>query len=759
MIVSDAMYAFSVYAIPPFLTAVIVLTAAARLLSKSSSRASAAMVGMTLAVALWQGAVAMMILAVNPQTAAAWARFGYACVPFLAPATYQFVVEILRISDRRKFSTLLGWLGAAQFAILSLTTDLVPGVRSYWWGFYPTYDTAASVPYALFFGGYLAVAMWELTRAYPRSRGIERKRLGLFIVALAVGYCSALDYLAVYGIAVYPFGYVALLAYAGVATYAVAKYGFQPISPALAANEIISTMRDVLFVCDRDGRIEFANASACATLGYTASEILGRQLEDFIVAADHNDPALQRSIRDSDHVFRTRSGEKVELTVSRSPVIRDGETAGSVLIGRDLRDRKRFERDIQSANALLQTTLESTADGILAIGANGEILSWNRRLIDMWRIPRRLLNDAGAADLPAHMADQLIDPAEFLGSMQSDIRHDVETTHLLERKDGRRFEQYSVGRSTDKASLRVWSFRDVTARRRAEEALRGSEARYRLLFEENAAGVCVTTMTGEIIDCNATFGAMVGSHPDDLTRRNLAILFDQPTVWENVLRRLDHEPVIKGAEAELCRNDGTRIWVLKNLAVLGRGPTAVVHLTTVDISDRKRAEEQIEFHAYHDLLTQLPNRRLLMDRLEMSLLAAKRAQRHVAVLFIDLNGFKNVNDTFGHAVGDALLREFATRLRGVVRRTDTVARFGGDEFTIMLPDLGNPDDAVQVAQKVLDEVARSFAVAGPPLEISASVGIAVYPRDGEDLDTLLRNADHAMYRAKELRGNAYQLSV
>ena len=316
-----------------------------------------------------------------------------------------------------------------------------------------------------------------------------------------------------------------------------------------------------------------------------------------------------------------------------------------------------------------------------------------------------------------------------------------------------------MGRSTDKSSLRVWSFRDVTARRRAEEALRVSEARYRLLFEENAAGVCVTTMAGEIIDCNATFGAMVGSRPDDLTHRDLAILFDQPSVWEDILRRLADEPVIKGAEAELRRNDGTRIWVLQNLAVLGRGATAVVHLTAVDISDRKRAEEQIEFHAYHDLLTQLPNRRLLMDRLEISLLAAGRAQRHVAVLFIDLNGFKNVNDTFGHAAGDALLSEVATRLRGVVRRTDTVARFGGDEFTVMLPDLGRPDDAVQVAQKVLEVVARPFTVAEMPLALSASIGIAVYPRDGEDVDTLLRNADHAMYRAKQLRENTYQLSV
>jgi diguanylate cyclase (GGDEF)-like protein/PAS domain S-box-containing protein len=748
-------YVFSAFSIPPFLTVLVTLVAALRLVSRSVSRTRLAMIGMAAFAIGWQGSFAMMYLAADPRTAEAWGRAGLGCVPFLAPAIYQFVVELLRIAERRKVATRVGWLVAAQFGILAVTTDyVVTGVRAFRWGFYPAQHLAASIPSLLFFAGYLGAAIWELTRAYPQARGIEQKRLGLLGVAIGIADLAAVDYLAVFGIAVYPFGWLALLGYMMIATWAIAHYGLQPITPALAANEIIGTIRDVLFVSDRDGRILFANSAACVTLGYSQQEFQGRRLEDFLVPVDQTDP-LRSSTRDTEYVFRTKGGEQLELSVSRSPVFHHSETTGTVFVGRDLRDRKRYEVETRRAVSLLQSTLESTADGILAVGSDGEILSWNRRLVDMWRIPRRMMNSSSAIGLIEHMAAQLIDPADFLGSVPDPEAPDVEVTHLLEFHDGRRFEQYSASRSAD---MRVWSFRDVTARRRAEEALRNSEARYRLLFEQNAAGVCVTTMHGRIIDCNATFADLVGDSPDDLTRRSLRDVFARSEEWETIVQRLAVSPVIRGAETELRRSDGTRLWVLQNLAVLGRGETAVIHLTAVDIGDRKRAEAQIEFQAYHDTLTQLPNRRLLKDRLELSILAAKRARRNVAVLFIDLDGFKEVNDTLGHGVGDVVLCEVADRLRGAVRKTDTVARFGGDEFTVMLPDLIHPEDAAQVAQKILDELARPIPLAVPPIELTASIGIAVCPRDAEDLETLLRNADAAMYRVKEARRSALHLS-
>ncbi|MGZ8850194.1 MAG: EAL domain-containing protein [Thermoanaerobaculia bacterium] len=678
----------------------------------------------------------------------------------MVPAVYQFVASILHTANHRRIISGLAWLVAAQFAILTLTTGyFVSGVRRFWWGFYPTFNVAARVLYPLFFGGLLVAAVVEIVRAYPSSKGTERNRIRLSTIALGIGCLAAIDFLPGYGIAIYPFGWSALLACTAVAIYTVTKHGLVPITPSLPATEIISTMRDLLLVSDRDGRIRFANNAACAFLGYSREDIIGRNLEELLVPTDGSGAApLQGWVRDREYIFRTKMGQPIELTLSHSPVTHRGEVTGAVIIGRDLRERKRYEWEARRAVTLLQSTLDSTADGILVIGQDGRVLTWNQRFADLWGIPAELMEHDEDHGLIGQLVEQLIDPAEFLRSLAALHEHpEVESVHVLEFKDGRRLEQYSIGRYLDDQPLRVWSFRDVTARLAAEEALRDSESRYRLLFEQNAAGVCLATISGRIIDCNATFADMVGYGADELKNRELRDVFERAPAVEEIRRQLDETPTVRGLEIEMRRRDGGRVSALANVSLLGRGERAHVHMTAVDISDRKRAEEQIEFQAYHDALTELPNRRLFVERLELSLLAAKRTRGNVAVLFIDLDRFKTINDTLGHSVADALLLEIAQRLRSCVRQTDTVARYGGDEFTIILPDLHQPEDAAQVAEKILERVIEPVLAGTTSIEISVSIGIAVYPYDGTDIDTLLRNADDAMYRAKQAGRNTYQL--
>jgi diguanylate cyclase (GGDEF)-like protein/PAS domain S-box-containing protein len=178
-----------------------------------------------------------------------------------------------------------------------------------------------------------------------------------------------------------------------------------------------------------------------------------------------------------------------------------------------------------------------------------------------------------------------------------------------------------------------------------------------------------------------------------------------------------------------------------------------------DITERKTAEQQIEYQAYHDALTGLANRRLFQEHLTLALALAGRRRRLVAVLFLDLDHFKLVNDTLGHTLGDALLREVGVRLKRAVREGDTVARVGGDEFTIVLQDLEKKEDAASVAQKVIRAVSEPVIIDGHRLYVTTSVGVTVFPDDGEDAETLLKNADNAVYRAKAQGRNTYQMST
>ena len=189
------------------------------------------------------------------------------------------------------------------------------------------------------------------------------------------------------------------------------------------------------------------------------------------------------------------------------------------------------------------------------------------------------------------------------------------------------------------------------------------------------------------------------------------------------------------------------------------GAVAGVVVLIRDITARKTAEQQIEYQAYHDALTGLANRRLFHEHLSLALALAQRREKNVAVLFLDLDHFKVVNDSLGHTVGDALLQQVARRLKGSVREGDTVARVGGDEFTIVLHELSHAQDAAIVAQKVLRTIAAPMEISGHRLQVTTSIGITIYPADGLDAETLLRSADAAMYRAKSEGRNTYQMST
>jgi diguanylate cyclase (GGDEF)-like protein/PAS domain S-box-containing protein len=753
-------YQYSAFAIPAIGTVALVLLFGLRVFVRRPNRVTGTFFVLTGFVAIWQAGMAMMYLSVQAPVALVWAKLAYLGVPFLAPAVYQFAIEMLRIRERRQAVATLGWLlAAAGSAAVLFTSELVTSVRVFWWGFYPQYGPL-SIPFLLFFFGYLVAALVEFVRAFRAASGTEKKRTRIFLIAIAIAYAGVVDYIAKFGIPVYPFGYLPIFAFILVLAHAIRRYDLVPITPSLAAYEIIGTMADALFVCDADGLIQFANRAASGLLGYEAREFIGHHIEDFLAGDDRLARSFRRiSKRNSEHVFLSRTNERIDMMLSIAPVIHQNEPSGAVIIGRDMRAQQKARQEVARAVTLLQSTLDSTADGILVIGHGGKILTHNRRFLDMWGIPPHVIEGADDRLVITYIVDQLSDPEEFLRHVDSLYAHpEAESFSLLEFKDGRRFERYSIGRQLEgMANIRVWSFRDVTARHQAELAMRESELKYRLLFEQNAAGVCIATIDGSILDCNDTFAAMLGYERTALTDTLVNALHERPHEREEVMDRLLEARTLESVELQLRKSDGERVWSLQNLSLVGTGEDAVIHSTVVDISDRKRAEEQIEFHAYHDVLTGLPNRKLFTDRLTLAVTRSRRAGTPLAVMFVDLDHFKTINDTLGHTAGDDLLLEMSRRLQHCVREDDTVARIGGDEFTIVLSDLRHPEDAATIAEKVLQAVSEPMLLVGMPVEITASIGIALYPEDGSDAESLLRNADSAMYRAKESGRSNYQL--
>ncbi|HUP50613.1 MAG TPA: EAL domain-containing protein [Thermoanaerobaculia bacterium] len=293
---------------------------------------------------------------------------------------------------------------------------------------------------------------------------------------------------------------------------------------------------------------------------------------------------------------------------------------------------------------------------------------------------------------------------------------------------------------------------EMTERRRAER-------RYRLLFERNLSGVYIAHLDGRVISCNDSAARMLGfESAEDLIQNKGTITYFDATDHQQVMEQLLEKGSAVNHEARLLRRDGDVIWVLETLtaSTAEHEDTPLVEGIVLDITDRKRTEQEVEYQAYHDPLTGLPNRMLFLDRLTVALAHARRRHQPLAVMFLDLDDLKIVNDTLGHAAGDQLLQMVADRLSACLRQDDTVGRIGGDEFTLLVPDLNSADDATMVAEKVIKAIRQPFVIGDDDVRVTTSIGIAMYPTDGEDPETLLAHADGTMYRVKEGGGATYQ---
>ncbi len=356
-------------------------------------------------------------------------------------------------------------------------------------------------------------------------------------------------------------------------------------------------------------------------------------------------------------------------------------------------------------------------------------------------------------------------PVELAEEYRAIDREVMRTRQINEReepfvRDGKTYYIHTVKTPLQDEQGRIIGilgiFRDVTEHREILAQQRQAAA----VFESTAEGVMVVDVGGHIVAVNRAFSSITGYAESEVLGQNPRLLHvstDDDALYQSIWP-LVHQTGQWQGETQARRKSGESFpeWLTVSAVRDERG--AVTHYVMVftDITVLKRSQEQLDHLAHHDPLTDLPNRVLFNMRLTYALSHARRNDQRVGVLFLDLDRFKNVNDTLGHPVGDALLQQVAQRFRVRMRDADTIARTGGDEFIVIAEELGSPDDAAQVAQKLLDSFSVPFRVGSSDIHLGASIGISLFPEDGPDVETLVKNADIAMYRAKDRGRNNYQ---
>ncbi|MBK5966446.1 diguanylate cyclase [Thiocystis minor] len=504
-----------------------------------------------------------------------------------------------------------------------------------------------------------------------------------------------------------------------------------------------------------DLRIVAANGMAEELLGMTRANLVGRPVielactpEDVFfwedVAAGKTDCLLSETmLRRHDNTLVT-----VLRRVSRIQYP-NGPSFYLVSISNQS-ERRAVESELEKLVAELRATLESTADGILVTDLDGAIRGFNQGFAEMWDLPEALLTERDDAGVHGWMARSVLDAGEYAARFNA-IVHDplLETSDVLVLRHGKVLErvtlpQYARGHPIG----RVYSFRDITQRLADDKRLKLATR----VFEASLDAIFVTDPEFRIMAVNPACERMTGCRADELTGQTLAQslhlwLCEDPD--RAILEALASNGFWQGEILQRTKAGLTFPCLASLVRVLDAEGAPFHYVGFVkDLSEAAAARQRIEQLAYTDALTGLPNRIRLAERIDFAITLAQRERTSFAVLFIDIDRFKQINDSLGHVFGDRVLVEVAQRITHCLRQVDTTARLGGDEFVLLLHQAGG-FGAEQTARRLLDAMTQPFAINGMKFSLTCSIGIALYPADGETIDDLIKNADSAMYHVKE----------
>ena len=530
----------------------------------------------------------------------------------------------------------------------------------------------------------------------------------------------------------------------------------------------VETSPLAIYAINPAGIVTLWNSAAERLFGIKCSEILGSSLPWVTGAGgdairDLREKILAgNSVHDIQVAWKRGGRTPREISMSAAPLRGSGDTIVGILITcTDITDIKATSQALEVQLHFMRELLEVIPNPIFYRGAGGRYIGFNRAWEEFFGVRREdwIGKTPGDKYGGGNAARFEIAEAEVLLSGKTAAAEEVIVDAAgVDRHIVKQISRFTSPNGTPAGIIGVLT--DITAFKQAEEALRASEGRFQALTESAMDIVSVLDRDGRILYQSPSVRHLLGFEPQDMIGLNQ---FDM--VHSNDAERLRaafHELVENGTldkpvEFRVRAQNGE--W--RNLEAIGKNCLDIpavggIIVNMRDVTDRRVIEERIQHLAFHDALTGLPNRLLIQDRISQAISRSQRTGQKFAVMFIDIDNFKNINDTLGHDAGDDLLRGVAERLTESVRAHDTIARQGGDEFIVLLDEIEGHGVATRVAQKILDALRAPFKVAELVQHVSGSIGLALYPDDGRDAATLLKNADTAMFHGKDLGKNTYQ---
>jgi diguanylate cyclase (GGDEF)-like protein/PAS domain S-box-containing protein len=517
------------------------------------------------------------------------------------------------------------------------------------------------------------------------------------------------------------------------------------VSTDLIVRSVSQSFRELFSIGDRDvvGQ-PVEKVLPLSGVWKLVAEILGSDDPRRKVSADVPDPARNRDFH---------------VTLTKLP--QPDHDARLLLVVEDITERKRLLEQVEASRARFWGIVDAASDAILSVDEHQLIVIFNQHAEDIFGYAaREVIGQPLDMLLPSRFRDGHRGFIEgFKGEHGARRRMSERPVLLGLRKSGEEFPvEITISKLMSDGKLLMTAIvRDISERQKMERELRKSQDALQNFLDTASDLVQNVSADGRFVYVNRAWLRTLGYASDevaDLTVLDI-IHSDSRAQYRDLVQRVIEGQSLANVETTFVAKDGRSIPVEGHLNSASQEERVGTWAIFRDMTERKLAEGRLTHLAHHDSLTGLPNRLLFVDRLTHELAHARRAKQLVGLLFLDLDGFKSVNDGLGHDVGDVLLKTVAQRLVGSVRASDTIARLGGDEFTVILHDLTPVEGAAVVAQKILYVLSQPFVLEGHNVSVTASIGITVYPLDSETVEGLLRNADAAMYRAKA-QGNAYQ---